>query len=83
MIGHGESSHRKGAKGRIAQVLASARASLKEPSRPVTPAGLDSKVSVLNLLSIPCPISVSQAQRNGKKVTEIYDLSRGERLLKY
>lgn len=35
-----------GVKGRIAQVLAQARATLKEPSRPVTPASLDARTSL-------------------------------------
>lgn len=41
-----EFSRSAGAKGRIAQVLAQARASLKEPSRPITPAGFDSRMSL-------------------------------------
>lgn len=36
------------ARGRIAGVLAEARASLKEPSRPFTPAGLDHRTSLNN-----------------------------------
>jgi hypothetical protein len=35
-----------GAKGRIAQVLAQARATLKEPSRPITPASLDARTNL-------------------------------------
>lgn len=35
-----------GARGRIAQVLAQARASLKEPSRPYTPASLDARTTL-------------------------------------
>lgn len=45
----GEFSHPRrtvGAKGRIAQVLAQARATLKEPSRPITPASLDARTSL-------------------------------------
>ena len=35
----------RGARGRIAEVIADARASLKDPSRPFTPAGLDARMS--------------------------------------
>ena len=43
-FGDSKSSYRS--RGRIAQVLAQARASLKEPSRPFTPASLDARTSL-------------------------------------
>ena len=42
----GSISSNSGARGRIAQVLASARASLKEPSRPFTPQSLDQRTAL-------------------------------------
>ena len=40
------------ARGRIAGVLADARASLMEPSRPFTPASLDQRTSLTNINSL-------------------------------
>ena len=40
------------ARGRIAEVLADARASLKEPSRPFTPATLDHRTSLSSLSTL-------------------------------
>ena len=40
------SNNTRGARGRIAEVLAEARASLKEPTRPFTPASLDARTSI-------------------------------------
>ena len=40
------------ARGRIAEVLADARASLMEPSRPFTPASLDQRTSLGNIKSL-------------------------------
>ena len=40
------SNNNRGARGRIAEVLAEARASLKEPTRPFTPASLDARTSI-------------------------------------
>ena len=40
------------ARGRIAEVLADARASLTEPSRPFTPASLDQRTSLSNVNSL-------------------------------
>lgn len=40
------------ARGRIAEVLADARASLMEPSRPFTPASLDQRTSLGNINSL-------------------------------
>ena len=40
------------ARGRIAEVLAEARASLKEPSRPFTPASLDQRTSLSNFSTL-------------------------------
>lgn len=40
------------ARGRIAEVLADARASLMEPSRPFTPASLDQRTSLSNVNSL-------------------------------
>jgi hypothetical protein len=40
------------ARGRIAEVLADARASLMEPSRPFTPASLDQRTALGNTKSI-------------------------------
>eukprot|EP01031_Cornospumella_fuschlensis_P032470 gene32471-39259_t len=45
-MNHPGISRSSSAKGRIAQVLAHARASLQEPSRPVTPAALDQRTSL-------------------------------------
>ena len=39
-------NNQRGARGRIAEVLAEARASLKEPTRPFTPASLDARTSI-------------------------------------
>ena len=41
-----EGANNARARGRIAEVLAEARASLKEPSRPFTPASLDARTSI-------------------------------------
>lgn len=57
------------ARGRIAEVLAQARASLKEPSRPFTPASLDQRTSLsTNIKSLDKQgrISLSRAAANGK-----------------
>ena len=45
MLENGKSKRPSG-RGRIAEVLASARATLKEPSRPHTPRDLDSRTSI-------------------------------------
>jgi len=42
-------SKRPSGRGRIAEVLASARASLKEPSRPHTPRDLDARSSIMSI----------------------------------
>ena len=47
------------AKGRISQVIAQARASLKEPSRPITPASFDNRSSLDSAVS-------SQRKRTSK-----------------
>jgi hypothetical protein len=64
------------------QVLASARASLKEPSRPYTPLALDTKLSALNLQPSAIPISSSSSikqktKQRSKMISEVYDLSTG------
>lgn len=50
-----------GARGRIAQVLAQARASLQEPTRPVTPASLDARTA---LSSSNFPLSKNSKKPN-------------------
>lgn len=42
-------SKRPSGRGRIAEVLASARATLKEPSRPHTPRDLDARSSIMSI----------------------------------
>eukprot|EP01041_Mallomonas_annulata_P000468 gene468-876_t len=71
-------SRSSGAKGRIAQVLAQARASLKEPSRPYTPASLDARTeigmgppsSIDYSVSTPMHDSITEGFRKSKSVSK-------------
>ena len=68
------------ARGRIAEVLAQARASLTEPSRPFTPMSLESRVvaipSSLPLASLGAPSLGKKTPKN--VVSEVYDLLTGK-----
>lgn len=76
-------SQRSGPRGRIAEVLAQARASLTEPSRPFTPMSLDSRVAAIassqplpQLASMGYPVLGKKAPK--QFLSEVYDLTTGE-----
>ena len=60
-------SRSSGARGRIAQVLAQARASLKEPSRPITPLHFDQTNSLTINYSSKTPASLGKQKINKVK----------------
>ena len=67
-----------GAKGRIAQVLAQARASLSEPIRPQTPQSLDMKVNSLPSNLDYQSIGIGKLKtKKVRNVAEILDISSG------
>lgn len=59
------------ARGRIAQVLAQARASLNEPTRPVTPQMLDQRTSVpFSLEALPLGGKISKTKKRSDKYND-------------
>jgi hypothetical protein len=70
VAGSNRVSRSNGARGRIAQVIADARASLDEPTRPFTPQLLDDKInSTIRGLSTMPPASNSRGPKISKKST--------------
>lgn len=66
-----QGSSRHGARGRIAQVLAQARASLAEPSRPHTPQSLDSRTTSLIPASFLTPLRIT-TKPHGRRVSSSF-----------
>jgi hypothetical protein len=68
-------------KGRIAQVLAQARASLSEPSRPFTPLSMESRMtSIPSSMPLTAVSKKTTATKRGPKqiISEVYDLTSGK-----